>query len=253
MIAARSGLEANDDPSDSTIAFNRSLGLAVDNKVFKAPSGRVDLTGNVVSAGPQTIAGLNVKVQYQLIGSTKTVRAVYTFGNPTASAITVKVSTNIGGFGGGANVKSTSSGDDEVTTADRWFETAGSLAQGDNLDAPSILFVADGRFADYGRSEEPATFSSISKIAKDGGVDFVATYRVTVMPGDTLGIMVFTQANTNASSIPAVDAVFANLATLESADLLKDLPIAQDKILNWYGLRWPDGPRSPYHPIRQLP
>jgi hypothetical protein len=221
------------DGTDNTIAFERSLGLAVAGNIFTAPSGKIDLTGNALLAGPQSLASLDVEVQYQFIGSSSTTRAVYTFHNPNEFSVSVPVNTNIGGYGAGAQIQTSSSGETSVIAADRWFETVGSATLGasaNGLKGPSVLFVSGGKTAELRPDSVRATSNN-----------FIVSYTIDVQPGDTVGIMVLTQANTDPLDAQSIEMTFGDLAALYSADLLTNLPVPAYKILNWSGPGWAHG------------
>jgi hypothetical protein len=221
------------DGTDNTIAFERSLGLAVAGNIFTAPSGKIDLTGNTLLAGPQSLAGLDVEVQYQFIGSSDITRAVYTFHNRNEFSVSVPLNTNIGGYGAGAQIQTSSSGTTSVLAADRWFETVGSATLGasaDGLKGPSVLFVSGGKAAELRPDSMRATSNN-----------FIVSYTIEVQPRDTVAIMVLTQASTDPLDAQTIELTFGDLAALYSAHLLTNLPVPAYKILNWSGPGWAHG------------
>lgn len=227
--------------SNVVVAFNRSLGLAVNSTVFKAPAGKVDLSSKIVTTGPQTIAGLETRVQYQLDGPSRSVRAIFTFHNVTTKVVVATMNTNLGGFGGNSTIKTTSSGNSAASINNRWFETTGTFDANANPRAPSVVFVG------YGKDARPM-LRSLSNVSLPGsGTDFVASYDLNVAPGETVGIMVFAEANEAVQPKESVDSVFANLATLTASHLLKNLPLPQQKILNW------NGPVRPFYGVGKRP
>jgi hypothetical protein len=227
--------------SNAIVAFNRSLGLAVNSTVFKAPAGKVDLSAKIVTTGPQTIAGLETRVQYQLDGPSRSVRAIFTFHNLTTKVVVATMNTNLGVFGGNSAIKTTSSGNAAVTINNRWFETTGTFDTTANPRGPSVVFVG------YGKNARPM-LRSLSNVSLPGsGIDFVASYDVNVAPDETVAIMVFAEANDSTQPKESIDSVFANLATLMASHLLKNLPLPQEKILNW------NGPVRPIYGVAKRP
>ena len=155
-------------------------------------------------------------------------RAIFTFHNTTSKTIIATMNTDLGGFGGNSAITLASSGVAAASTSNRWFETTGTTDANANPKGPPVIFVT------YGANARPM-LRSISAASIAGATDYIASYNVNVAAGDTVGIMVFAMANASIVSKEAIDSVFANLRTLNSAQLLNNLPVPQEKLLNWNG------------------
>jgi len=222
-------------------AFNNSLGVSVGAHVFRAPRGRVTVSGDILTAGPVMLNGVATRVQYRFFGPARTVRAVFTFQNTSTTPIDLDVRTDIGGFGGSADIALGSNDSGHLGPGTRWYETAAAT---DGSWIPSVLFVgADTNGA--------AALQSIARVTFANGVDdYVNRYHFKLGAGGTTAIMVFAQANSSEQSAAAIEATYANLYTLDAAGLLADLPVPRQRLLNWNKpLRPRPLPNAPLQPV----
>src|SRR5262249_17802246 len=104
-------------------AFDNGIMLWINGAVFVSPR-TVDVTGTTLTAGPQTMSGANITVQY-FATSGATLRTLASFENAGASALTLTVNW-VTNFGSNANtiIPRTSTGGTAPTTADRWIVSA---------------------------------------------------------------------------------------------------------------------------------
>lgn len=65
--------------------------LFVDGIIFVEPDDEVILSGELVTAGPVPLSGLNVSLEFLFSGSLQAARILAIFANPTGSAIIVTV------------------------------------------------------------------------------------------------------------------------------------------------------------------
>lgn len=155
-------------------AFDDAYQVWVGGAVFVAP-GTVDLTGTTLTAGPVSMSGLNVTVQYWFDTASAVGRILVTLQNPTGAdiATTVQIPVNFGSDGS-TIYQATSSGDTVMTTADRWALTSDS--------GPGELntTVASGT---------SAVQTTVFSCAGTEGIG--STYNVTVPAGQSRSVMVF--------------------------------------------------------------
>jgi hypothetical protein len=105
-------------------AFDEGLTLWVDSHGFVAPLSSTQ-TGQTFTAGPVSMSGLDVTMQYAAAADSATLRTLATFANPGASDIMADVvlATNVGSDNS-TGIRGTSSGDLLFTPADRWVVTS---------------------------------------------------------------------------------------------------------------------------------
>lgn len=205
-------------------AFDHAFALWLDNVQFVAPDA-VDVTNDTMTAGPVTMSGLEVTMEYRAIQSSATLRALASFHNPTDAFVSAQLllATNLGS---------------DSNTAQRGAGIAGSWRVTSDSDTmpgdPPVLLVRGG--SDQGLHEsfvpvvlhENSTFPCYS-----GGQGEQLRGRLTVAPGATVYILQFTRlAATNAEAI-AAGATFETDPTLDS-DLMADITRVQSlAIVNW--------------------
>jgi hypothetical protein len=91
----------------------------VDGSIFVAPA-TVDLTGNTVMAGPVTMSGLDVTMEYTFSDVVQAGRLRAIFENPTINSINISVDMAMNSGASPFTIQATSSGDTVFDTADRW-------------------------------------------------------------------------------------------------------------------------------------
>lgn len=170
------GLTIQDATSagDDSDAFDNAYQVWVDGAVFVAP-GTVDLTGTTLTAGPVSMSGLNVTVQYWFDTASAVGRILVTLQNPTGAdiATTVQIPVN---FGSDSSTvyEATSSGDTTMTTADIWAVTS------------------QGSSAEYNTTVVPGTTAVQTTVFNCAGTEGLgSTYNVTVPAGQSRSVMVF--------------------------------------------------------------
>ncbi len=230
LVARTPGLSLQDAQLPSNLmgdSFDDGLSLYVNNQILVAPSA-VDVTGRTLTAGPVTLSGLQVTVQYYAAASTATMRMFVTFTNPTAAAIAVPVTVPTN-FGSDEHtvVQATSSGDTMFTAADRWIITDDTTER--FSPDPAVTMVL------FGPGSPRVTPTSVSQIvftnSQNQGV--LATYDITVPAGGTRSLMLFSQLNaTPAAALAAVNIFDTN--PVIGSDLLEGLTATQlGQVLNW--------------------
>jgi hypothetical protein len=100
-------------------AYDFAHSIWVNDVIFAAPAS-VDLTGNTITAGPVTMSGLEVSVEYAFSDAVQAARIRAIFQNPTNSAIDITVDMPVNSGASPMTIEATSSGDALFDTADRW-------------------------------------------------------------------------------------------------------------------------------------
>jgi len=228
--AAGSGLgltEASIIAPNKTDAYDGAFIMSVNGTIFKDPTGTVDLTGTTLTSNTRVMAGLTVGEQFFFDPATPTVRAVYSYTNPSGAPITATIQWGHN-LGSDANtiIVTTSSGDNILTVADRWLITAPAPPPAPVQNDPTLSFVRYGPGTVLMPSSTPLTPGPNDKYADQ--------YTVTVPAGQTRRLMFFGQLSQNNPSAIASIGTFNSNATLQSAGLLAGLTAQQQsEIVNW--------------------
>lgn len=210
---------------NKTDAVDDAFMLWVDNHVFVAPNA-VDVSGDTLTAGPVTLAGLEVTVEYKALQDTATLRAFIAFHNPGSSPISVPVvlGTNFGsdahtalrGEGGNQGWRVTS--DDPAAPSDPplLLVTYGPELSTTNNSYPRFSHADDTTFG--------CPISTEGRQLSDS---------LDVPPGATMYLLQFLRlAGTNDQALAAGPTFDTNPA-LDSA-LMAGITAAQaDAIVNW--------------------
>jgi hypothetical protein len=216
-------------------AFNRGLEVWVNDAIFVPPA-TVDRTTSgtniALTAGPVTMSGLSVIVQYQVgFGGGTRLRTLARLHNPSATPITVTVKwvTNLGS-GATTGVRGTASGNTSFSNVDSWVVTS---------DDPVTPFNAVSTFALFGPSIGPrsprvtplTTSQSVFTCAGTQGI--LATYAVTVPPDRVRSLLFFNQVHaTNEDAVLAAAAFTDTVVGIDA--MVADLnPVLRSEILNW--------------------
>ncbi|MEX0992253.1 MAG: hypothetical protein WD004_08315 [Actinomycetota bacterium] len=145
-----------DGSMDTDDAFDGGLNLSVNGTFFDVPDASGGLSGQQLSVGPRSLAGLRVWRIDRVLGTSPTLRDLVKFRNPSSSAISVTIvlDTNLGA--NSATVVDSSTGDTTFTKADRWVLTD------DEATDPTVTHVFNGKQAHeelVGVSEAPGGMS----------------------------------------------------------------------------------------------
>ncbi|GIW44051.1 MAG: hypothetical protein KatS3mg077_1333 [Candidatus Binatia bacterium] len=237
--SAAFGIDDADSASGNDDAFDIAWTVWIDGTAFVAPA-TVDLTGTTLLAGPVTMSGLNVWVQYFFSTTHQAARILVIMQNTGSAPInaTVQVPINFGSDSD-TQVEATSSGDTTVSTADRWVVTSdGGI--GDPVN--TTVF--------YGPGSPALTPSSYTQTVFDcSSTDGLgATFGAQIPAASARALMFFAGlgdiSGTGNSVTNAVTnaALFDSVSNLSATDLLTGVTAGTSEsvlVLNWEGLSLP--------------
>jgi hypothetical protein len=182
-------------------AFDDAYQVWVGGSVFVAP-GTVDLTGTTLTAGPVSMSGLNVTVQYWFDTASAVARILVTLQNPTGAdiATTVQIPVN---FGSDSSTvyEATSSGDTSMTTADIWAVTS------------------QGGTGEYNTTVVPGTSAVQTTVFNCAGSEGLgSTYNVSVPAGQSRSVMMFAGLGAITSTTDSLAGAVSAAALFNSLD-----------------------------------
>jgi uncharacterized repeat protein (TIGR01451 family) len=210
-------------------AFDNGLTFWIGDEQFAAPAEWDvevdDATPVAVSAGPTTVDGLEVEVEYRALPGLPVLRSYVTLANDGTEARTIMftLATNVGADSSN-RVLGSSSGDRSFTTADRWVVTADHDTEPDDPINTHVLAGPD----------DPAVLpNSVSlevfDCADPAGVG--AAYEITIPAGSTRSVLFFNELNLDVAESLA-DATRFDVRP--SNALLTGIPVAErGEIVNW--------------------
>ena len=214
--------------SGFTEAFNNVLHLAVNGVLFVNPDAIVDLTGDTVTSGTQTLAGVETEIQYYFHPTRPVVRAMYSFENTSTSAISIKaliagaLSSDLT-----TTIQATSTADTTPIpddTLDLWRVSNDQTNLGtDSSTDPAITLTRFGT----GASVIPVsvlTLGDNSFNTNTGDPDnFGERYDLTIAAGETARVLVFAEINKTIAEATSCAVDFASLEAAFKADMLTGL------------------------------
>jgi len=208
-------------------AYDFGQTVWIDDVQFMA-EGTTKVGARTVSAGPLSMSGLAVSVQYAAMESTATLRTLIGFSNPSGDDIVTKVqlSTNVTTdaqtfFG------PTSSGDNNFNIVDRWVMTRRNVTP---LLAPVITHVNRGVGGVVPTATSVSTTSFQCPATQAQGI--TVTFDITVPAGETRYLLFFNSLAPSLAAAQATAKIFASPPP--HGDLLFGLlPEQLLSILNW--------------------
>lgn len=200
--------------------------LRVGGVAYVSP-GTVDLTGSTVTSGPVIMSGLDVWVQYYIDQATPTLRALFTFLNPTGSSIntTASFQTN-SGSDSLMQVITTSSGDTSFTAADRWIIIDDNPTTGD----AAVTTIVRGP----GSPRLSPSAASLTVFNASGTQGVRSDYDLSIPAGQTQSLLFFHRLDATAAGAQTAVTLFDSNDLVQAAGLLVGLTQAQlAQIMNW--------------------
>jgi hypothetical protein len=190
-------------PAGSGDAFDNANEIFVNDTVLAQTSG--DLTGTTLTMNPVTISGLSVTLQYFAVPGVALLRTLVTLHNPTGSPIAAKVDVPVNfGSDSGTIIRATSSGDTNITTADR-CDLVRRWTERPRQHNGNVLDQRDG-------AADPYTQTVFNCAATNG---LGGTFNLTVPAGASLSLVFFaglggitTNSNTVAAALAGAQAIF---------------------------------------------
>lgn len=167
--------------SGGSDAYDSGWLISVNGTYFSAAT--VDLEGTSVSAPSSSMSGLNVSVKYYFAPNSAVARTLVTLQNPTAAPIaaSVRTATNFGSDGG-TILQTTSSGDNILSTADRWLVSSDG---GPSDPVNTSVLYGPGVVA-----EVPTAYSMVVHNGA-GTQGIAATFDLSVPAGQTQTLLFF--------------------------------------------------------------
>ncbi|MFL5331529.1 MAG: hypothetical protein ACJ8C4_21780 [Gemmataceae bacterium] len=207
-------------------AYDGAFCMGVNGTQFADPDGTVDLTGTTVTSDVVTLSGLDVTVEYFFDSNSATIRALYTYSNPSGADISATVvwGNNLGSDSGTV-LDQTSSGDATLDATDRWLVTSDGATNNDPINT----------WVRYGPGTVLQPSSTLQTPAPNNGL-YTEQFDITVPAGQTRRLMFFGQLHNDDDPTNAVSdaAVFDENATIANAGLLSGLSSGTlAEVLNW--------------------
>lgn len=167
-----------------TDAFDRAFLLWIDDHRFVAPD-TVDVTDRTLTAGPVTVADVEVTVEYRAFPSSATLRTFVTLHNPSTQPLQpfITLSTNFGSDSGTLLAATSPEGNKQ-----NWRLTTDSLTTPDD---PPIVLVSFGPRGPGGLAP-PLTLNSTEIFGCPGTADGggrALRGRITIAPGQTAHLL----------------------------------------------------------------
>ena len=216
----------------ATDAYDDAWMLFVDDAILAAPT--VDLSGEVLTAGPVVLSGLDTSLEILFSTALQVARIRAIFANPSNSAISVDVDVPVNlGSDAGTLIEQTSSIDNIFSIGDRWIVTSDNNV---GLNAVNTSVI-------YGPGTPVATPRSVTRTvcrdskAQDEGLGF--SFRITIPAKESRSLMFFAGLGDIIGTDNTITGAITNAArfnknsTIDSR-LLSDLPDSERlEILNW--------------------
>ncbi len=221
-------------------AFDDALHLAVNGVLFVNPDAIVDLTGDTVTSGTQTLAGIETEIQYYFHPTRPVVRAMYSFENTSTTDISIKalvagaLSSDLT-----TTIQATSTGDTTPIpddTLDLWRISNDQTNIGtDSSTDPAITLTRFGT----GTSVTPISVLTLGDGSVNTGAadNFGERYDLTIAAGETARILVFAEINKTISEATSCAVDFASLDAAFTAGMLTGLSFTEvNEVVNYGAL-----------------
>lgn len=206
-------------------AYDNGFTFWVDDKIFASPDS-VDVTGQTLTSGPQSMSGLDVTVQYTALQTLPVLRMVVALHNPTAELIRprFRMVTNFGSDGN-TTYLATSDGSPTLEYTDTWLASSDSMTT--PSDVPEVVVGCGSPPSDFTSSAAPNCFGlDEGAFACNGAQGVTAQFITDVPAGRTIYYMFFGQlAATNDAAIAA--GFTYNVNPDITSELIADIPEGQ--------------------------
>lgn len=220
-------IEDAESADGDTDMYDNAWGIWVDDTAF-AP-GSFSVNGTEVTAGPMTLSGLDVSMEYLFSNVIEAGRILVTLSNPSGSAISVSVDVPANfGSDDSTTIVTTSSGDTTFDLSDTWVMTW----DGSSEINTSVFYGPNG-------SVLPTSFTQtvFDCFDPDGAG---ATFDLTIPAGATQRLMFFAgiaeidgTGSTDTANAAANAQQFSAFDTIDDS-LTADLTDQErDSIVNW--------------------
>jgi hypothetical protein len=236
-------------------AFDDALSLFVgQDRLVAGDTWDVNADGDGVSraltATGMEAGGLVANVEHRTFASQHVLRSTVWLTNPGTETVMTPlwVVTNLGSDSSTV-IAGTSSGDSSLTDADRWLVTTDDL-----VDAPSDPVITHVLSGPGNVDVAPPTGATLAETDCYYVDDLRYRYPVTVAPGATVGVLLFTElSRTNSDALTSAARFNSNPSSTD--ELMAGLSQAQrEAIVNWNFTESappPPAPRDSTPPISQ--
>jgi len=218
-------------------AFDDVLHLAVNGVLFVNPDATVDLTGDTITSGTQTLADVDTEIQYYFHPDRPVVRAMYSFKNTSTAEISIKaliagaLSSDLT-----TTIQATSTADSTPVpddTLDLWRVSNDQTNLGtDSSTDPAITLTRFGT----GASVIPVSVLTLGDNSLDTGAadNFGERYDITIAAGETARILVFAEISKTIDEATSCAVDFSSLDAAAKADMLTGLLIEEvNEVVNY--------------------
>jgi MYXO-CTERM domain-containing protein len=233
------GIEDATSASGAFNAYDLAYPVFIDNVQLVAPD-PVDLTDTTVTTTPVSLSGLDVVVEYYFSQALQAARIRAIFENPTDVAIDTAVAIPVNlGSDQQTTIEMTSSGNQILTTEDRWIVTSNNELPdpllSPNLSEPVNTTVLYGT----GSPQSIPTFTTTSVFDCFGPEGIGAVFDISVPPMSTRSLMFFAGLGsiegTGNTVTGAIDSArqFDDNATIADSLLQNLTQTDLEEALNW--------------------
>ena len=208
-------------------AFDNGAMLYVDGHPFASQLNPL-ATDNHLLAGPVTMSGLDVTVDYTALPDAPTLRSVFTFANPTAAPIstTALYASNLGSDDTTV-IHGTSSGDTSFAGGDRWVVT------GDTNDPDYYVHVTHVLFGPGAVTPPTAVAKTTFECIREDSTGIAANFNLTIPAGETRRLVFFNELYPTGAEGVAAAALYDTTPSLGSSRVVGlDAP-ALIETVNW--------------------
>lgn len=220
-----------------TDAYDKAYQLFVDDQVFVAPD-PVDLTDNVMTAGPAPsgVANLPVTVQFLFSDTLQAARIRYIFENTSGNPIDVKVDVPVN-FGSDAatTIEATASGDLVFDKDDRWVVTSDGIPV--RPVNTTVLFGTDNP------PVRPTAVTGTVFTCGDAGEGAGVTFNIGIPANSMRSLMFFAGLGDIEGAENTIDGAIAGAGMFDDAATIDDSLVGDltntewDETLNWRLIR----------------
>ena len=168
--------------SGDTGAYDYAHSIWVDDVIFVAPGGSVNVTGKTITAGPVVMSGLEVTMEYAFSDVVQAGRIRAIFVNPSNSPIDISVDMPVNSGAVPFTIEATSSGDKLFTTDDRWVVSSDLVPLNNPVNTTVLWGV---------RAAVPPSFATTTVFGCGGTDGLGVTFDISIPARSTRQLLFF--------------------------------------------------------------